>query len=71
MTMKITHAEERDAYVTVSEAARLAFVSADTMRRYANDGLIPVYRTPKNHRRFLVSDVRALVESQRSAAKAA
>lgn len=59
---KVTHAEDSEGYVAVSEAARLALVSADTMRRYADAGKLPVYRTASNHRRFKVSDVLALVK---------
>jgi len=47
-----------DATVGLSEAASLAGMSISTIRRWADDGQIPSYRTPGGHRRFRVADVR-------------
>lgn len=62
--MTVTHTQDADDLVTVSEAARIAFLSADTIRRYADKGLLPVVRTPTNHRRFRRSDVEALAAGE-------
>lgn len=59
--MTLTHTQETDEYVTVSEAARISFLSNDTIRRYADKGILASVRTPSNHRRFLRSDVLALL----------
>lgn len=64
--MTLTHAQETDDYVTVSEAARIAFLSTDTIRRYSDKGILATKRTPANHRRFLRSDVKALLKSNDS-----
>lgn len=62
--MEVTHTQDTDELVTVSEAARIAHVSNDTIRRYADKGLLPVFRTPANHRRFRVTDVQSLIKPQ-------
>jgi excisionase family DNA binding protein len=59
--MATTHPEKDDDYVTVSEAARLVFMSADTIRRYSNKGSLATVRTPAGHRRVRRSDVLALL----------
>jgi excisionase family DNA binding protein len=50
-----------EALVALGVAAQLVGVSRTTMRKYADDGLVPVYRTPSGQRRFQVSDLRALI----------
>lgn len=61
LVMGVTHTQSDDELVTVSEAARISFLSIDTIRRYADKGILPVSRTPTNHRRFRRSDVEALI----------
>jgi excisionase family DNA binding protein len=51
-----------EARLTVADAVRITGLSADTIRRYSNDGKLPTFRTPANHRRFTETDVRALVK---------
>ncbi|WP_292727164.1 helix-turn-helix domain-containing protein [Microbacterium sp. UBA837] len=65
--MEVTHTQDPDELVTVSEAARIAFLSVDTIRRYADKGVLAVVRTPSNHRRFRRADVEALLKAQASA----
>ena len=38
--------------LTVRSAASLLAVSVDTVRRWADSGLLPSYRLPSGHRRF-------------------
>lgn len=64
---KVTHTEDGSDLLTVSEAARLIYVSADTIRRYADAGKLAVQRTPANHRRFRRSDVLSLLSPERAA----
>jgi excisionase family DNA binding protein len=48
--------------VGLSEAAALAGVSLSTVRRWADEGRLPSFRTPGGHRRFRVVDIeRALM----------
>lgn len=48
-----------DTMLSIGEAARKLGVSVDTMRRYANEGMIPVVRTLGGQRRFRLVDVDA------------
>ena len=50
-----------EANLTVADAVRITSLSADTIRRYSNNGKLETYRTPANHRRFTEDDVRALI----------
>lgn len=59
--MEVTHTQDDDDLVTVSEAARISFLSVDTIRRYSDKGILRTLRTPSNHRRFRRSDVEALM----------
>jgi len=47
--------------LTVTQAARLLDVHPDTIRRWADNGLLPSHRTPTNQRRFLVEDIQKLL----------
>lgn len=47
-----------DNYVTVSEAAEIAGVSADTIRRWNKKGLIKSKRSEQNYRLFNVDDIK-------------
>lgn len=49
-----------DDLLTPAQAAAIVGVSVDSIRRYANKGLLPSQRTPGNQRRFRRSDVMAL-----------
>lgn len=64
---EVTQTEDGSDLLTVSEAARLIYVSADTIRRYADAGKLAVKRTPANHRRFRRDDVLALLTNERAA----
>lgn len=58
--MELTHAEP-EATLTLADAIRITRLSADTIRRYSNTGKLRTFRTPANHRRFVESDIRALI----------
>ncbi len=42
----------RSEWVTLGEATRILGVSAGTLRRWSDDGRLPVFVTPGGHRRF-------------------
>lgn len=42
----------RSDWVTLGEATRILGVSAGTLRRWSDDGRVPVFVTPGGHRRF-------------------
>jgi excisionase family DNA binding protein len=45
--------------LTTVDAARILQVSPDTVRRHADSGRIPCWRTPGGHRRFKLDIVEA------------
>lgn len=47
-------------YLSLSAASKLLGVHSTTLRRWANDGAVPVYITPGGHRRFARKDIEAL-----------
>ena len=53
--------------VGLSGAAAIAGVSISTLRRWADEGRVPSYRTAGGHRRFRVSDIRRAVSPARPA----
>lgn len=53
--------------MTVSEVAAIFGVTAATVRRYDDAGLLPAQRTPGHHRRFDREAVEALAEKLRDA----
>lgn len=63
--MELQHAVERR--VGIGEAAEIAGLSRDTIRRAADAGKLPHSRTPGGQRRFRVSDVEALNDSSGAA----
>jgi len=46
--------------LTIGEASRLLGVSPITLRRWSDDGRIPVIVLPSGHRRFIAEDIRNL-----------
>jgi excisionase family DNA binding protein len=49
--------DKRETWLTIGEAARKLGVHVTTLRRWADEGRIPVMFTPGGHRRFLTSEV--------------
>lgn len=50
-----------DDLLRISEAAALCHVSADTLRRWSDQGRVPVVVLPSKQRRYRRADVLALV----------
>lgn len=58
-----------DELLTPQRAAARLGITADTIRRWANDGVLPSVRTrPGGHRRFRSADVDQLIEQTRATA---
>ena len=57
--------EEPGKWVSLGEASRILEVNEGTLRQWADNGHLRVYRTPGGHRRFLREDLAALVEKRR------
>jgi excisionase family DNA binding protein len=47
------------AWMTLGEAAHFLGVSGATLRKWTDNGMVPTFRTPGGHRRYLVD---ALIE---------
>ena len=50
-----------DDLVAIGVASTILGVSRNTVRRYEEQGLLASVRTPGNHKRFRVGDLRALL----------
>jgi excisionase family DNA binding protein len=51
--------------LNVGQAASYLGVSAASLRKWSNDGLVPVFRTPGGQRRFAVKDLDDFMQSMR------
>jgi excisionase family DNA binding protein len=56
--------------LTVGQAADHLGVSAATLRAWSDRGLVPVYRTPGDQRRFSVEDLDDFLRSMRQSPSA-
>jgi excisionase family DNA binding protein len=54
--------------LTTSEAAQIIGMSAESIRRYSDQGLLRSHRTPGGQRRFVRTDVEALAAERSEAA---
>jgi excisionase family DNA binding protein len=59
---------ERKEWLSLTEAGELLGVHATTVRRWANSGSIPCFRTPGGHRRFRASDLGAWLQGKQTIA---
>ena len=55
------HPEAPDEFLTPADVAAILYVDPKTVTRWAKAGKIDSVRTPGGHRRFLKSDVLALL----------
>ena len=65
------HSPADGDWLSLREARSLLDVSDTTLRQWADDGHLRVYRTPGGHRRFLREDVESLTKAPRPAQEAA
>ncbi|HEY8466692.1 MAG TPA: helix-turn-helix domain-containing protein [Solirubrobacterales bacterium] len=57
--------EASSRLLNVGEAASYLGVSAASLRKWSNDGLVPTYRTPGGQRRYAREDLDAFIASMR------
>ena len=62
--MTARRVEGKADWLSLGKASRLLGVHPATLRQWADQGKIPVFRTPGGHRRFAEADVRALLETK-------
>ena len=58
--------QEKSKWLTMRNACRLLDVNEATLRQWADNGHLRVYRTPGGHRRFLSEDVMSLTNTDRT-----
>ena len=58
---------EKSQWLSLRDACRLLDVSNTTLRQWADNGYLRVYRTPGGHRRFLRDDVESFTNSPEQA----
>lgn len=58
-----------DPRLQVVDVSRMLRVSPDTVRRWADSGLLASVRLPSGHRRFELADVKAFAEDFLSPSK--
>lgn len=52
-------------WLSLGEASRMLGVHTSTLRRWADQGQVPVYLTPGGHRRFTAADIHRFAEARR------
>ncbi len=57
--------QEEARLLNVGQAAAYLGVSAASLRKWSNEGLVPVYRTPGGQRRFATEDLDEFMQSMR------
>ena len=57
---------DKSRWLSMGEASRFLEVNEATLRQWADNGYLRVYRTPGGHRRFLRDDVTALTNGSES-----
>lgn len=68
MTTPLPAAKPRERLLTPGEVAALFRVDPKTVTRWGAAGRLRCIRTPGGHRRFIESDVRALLDGEQPAA---
>jgi excisionase family DNA binding protein len=63
--------EASQRFLNVSEAAEFLGVSAASLRKWSDQGLVPVYRTPGGQRRYSPNDLEEFLASMRQPGAAA
>jgi len=62
--------EETNRLLNISEAANHLGVSAASLRKWSDQALLPVYRTPGGQRRYALADLDDFIASMRQPATA-
>jgi excisionase family DNA binding protein len=57
--------EETEKLLSVGQAAEFLGVSTASLRKWSDQGLVPVYRTPGGQRRYSPADLQRFIESMR------
>lgn len=66
MTPQLPAERDNRQWLTLKDAADVLGIHYTTLRTWADNGEIPVFRTPGGHRRFQLGDLRRFLESRAS-----
>lgn len=69
--IEATKGEVTKRLLNVSEAATYLGVSAASLRKWSDQGLVDVYRTPGGQRRYSLDDLEGFIASMRQPAAGA
>ncbi len=62
--------EQTDSMLTIKDVARILHVHPNTLRRWADKGIIEVYRiTSRGDRRFLAEDIARFLDNMKAESK--
>ncbi len=64
MTKQLPADRDNRRWLTLKDAADVLGIHYTTLRTWADNGDIPVFRTPGGHRRFQLADLRRFLESR-------
>lgn len=64
MTKQLPAERDNRRWLTLKDAADVLGIHYTTLRTWADNGDIPVFRTPGGHRRFQLGDLRRFLESR-------
>jgi excisionase family DNA binding protein len=64
MTKQLPAERDNRQWLTLKDAADVLGIHYTTLRTWADNGDIPVFRTPGGHRRFQLGDLRRFLESR-------
>lgn len=64
MTKQLPAQRDNRQWLTLKDAADVLGIHYTTLRTWADNGDIPVFRTPGGHRRFQLGDLRRFLESR-------
>ena len=56
-----TNGENKARWMSLGAVSRMLGITGTTLRQWADQGRLPVHRTPGGHRRFMREDVEALM----------
>ena len=66
MAKQVTATQDSRQWLTLKDASDFLGIHYTTLRAWADNGDIPVFRTPGGHRRFQLGDLRRFLESRAS-----
>lgn len=64
LSVVMAETEPDEQYLSPQRAAKMLDVSGDTLRKWARDGRVRCVWTPGKRRRYLLSDLQAILKAE-------